>query len=540
MSKRSLLIVLIVVAVIDIIVWLLPVRWDLTDDRRYSLSPASKQLLRNTSDPIEITLFLQGDLNAGFRRLRKATQETIEEMAVYASVTGRQSSVSNLLADSLGLKPIIIHEREQNGKTAQTTVFPYALMRYKDKRTVVSLLQNTRGLSGEENLNASIEQLEFAFMEALHLLQQTETPRVAFIEGHGETDEAHTYDLMTALSRYFQVDRGVLGNDPHILDGYQAIIIANPQTAFSEADKFIIDQYIMRGGAVLWAVNGVQLSEEVLQTDGFTPVLPLDLGLSEMFFRYGVRINSALVQDIQCLPIPVNVSTDPTQTNLQPMPWTFAPLLLASQGSPITKDLGQVMSLFVSPIDAVGGDDGIEKRVLLATSTASRVTATPGEVDLSDMNPNLELFRYQYVPVAVSMEGSFSSVFAHRMTPESIIADEPVRKSGKPARQVVIASGSVLGNELQKGQPLPMGYDRYSGMQFSNRDMVVNAVLWLTDAEGLISLREKNIALRLLNDRRAHQQRQTIQLVSTISPVAILALIGGIVALVRRRKYQRI
>jgi len=383
-------------------------------------------------------------------------------------------------------------------------------------------------------------------MEALHLLQQTQTPRVAILEGHGEPDEAHTYDLMSALSKYFAVDRGAitlneLTNErvnEHVLDGYKAILIVNPQTAFSEAERFIIDQYIMRGGAVLWALNGVQLSEQVLQREGYTPVLPLDLGLQEMLFRYGVRVNPALVQDLQCLPIPVNVSADPQQPNFQPLPWTYAPLLLTSQGSPITKDLGQVMSTFVSPIDAVGGEDGIEKKVLLATSTASRVTATPGEVDLSDMNPDPATFHYQYVPVAVSMEGSFSSAFAHRMVPERVESDEPIRKQSTPTRQVVIGSGSVLLNEMQQRQALPMGYDRYSGMQFSNRDLLVNAVLWLTDAEGLISLREKEVSLRLLNDRRAHDERRTVQLVSTISPVALLALIGGIVYIIRKRKYS--
>ncbi len=539
MSKRSLLIVLSVVAVIDLIVCLLPVRWDMTDDKHYSLSGASKQLLRTTGEPVRITLYLQGDLNAGFRRLKKAAEETIEEMSVYADI---QSSCAQdpKEAESLGLHPTIIHEREQNGKTAQTTVYPYALVQYRDKKAVAVLLHNTRGLSGEENLNASIEQLEFAFMEALHQVLQNETPRVAFIEGHGETDELHTYDLMTALSRYYQVDRGQLTDDPHVLDDYKAVIIADPQTAFSEADKYIIDQYIMRGGAVLWAVNGVQLSEEVLQSEGYTPVLPLDLGITEMLFRYGIRISPALVQDLQCLPIPVNVSTDPTQTNLQPMPWTFAPLLLASQGSPVTKNLGQVMSMFVSPIDAVGGDDGIEKRVLLATSTASCVNPAPNEVNLSDMNPPTELFRYQYVPVAVSMEGVFHSVFAHRIVPEGINTDEPVRKQSIRTRQVVIAGGSILSNELLKGQPLPMGYDRYSGMQFSNRDMAVNSILWLTDADGLISLREKTVVLRLLNDKRAYDERLSVQLVSTISPIVILALIGCAVAIGRRRKYQRI
>ena len=517
-----------------------PVRWDLTDDKRYSLSEASKSLLRQTDAPIEVTLLLDGDLNAGFRRLKKATEETIEELAVYSDLKVVKDYKDN--KDSLGLRPIVIHEREQNGKTAQTTVYPYAIMRYKGRRAVVKLLNNTRGMSGEENLNASIEQLEFAFMEALHLLQQTETPRVAILEGHGEPDEAHTYDLMAALSKYFQVDRGAISDQSsvvssHILDGYKAIIVASPQTAFSDAERFIIDQYIMRGGAVLWALNGVQLSEQVLQREGFTPILPLELGLTDLLFRYGVRVNPALIQDIQCLPIPVNVSSDPQEPNLQPMPWTYAPLLLTSQGSPITKNLGQVMSTFVSPIDAVGGDDGIEKRVLLATSTASRVTATPGEVDLNEMNPDVSAFKYQYVPVAVSLEGSFASAYAHRMVPEGVESDGII-KQGEKTRQVVIGSCSVLINEVQKGQALPMGYDRYSGMQFSNRDVIVNAILWLTDADGLISLREKSVALRLLNDKRAHDERAKVQTVSVVTPIAVLALIGGLVWIIRKRKYE--
>ena len=378
----------------------------------------------------------------------------------------------------------------------------------------------------------------------MSLLLQTETPRIAILEGHGEPDEAHTYDLMTALSRYFQVDRGQINGidsivDVHILDDYKAILILAPQTPFSDQERFIIDQYLMRGGSILWAIDGIRLSEEVLQQEGFTPIIPLDLGLTEMFFRYGIRINPALVQDIQCLPIPVNVSSDPEHPNLQPMPWTYAPLLLTSQGSPITRNIGQIMSTFVSPIDAVGEDDGIEKRVLLATSTASRFTATPGKVDLNDMNPDIEQFKYQHIPIAVSLEGTFPSVYAHRMMPEGIRSDEPIHKQSTPTRQIVMASGSIVINEMQKGQILPMGYDRYSGMQFSNRDMIVNSLLWLTDAEGLISLRNKEVTLRLLNDKRAHDERLKVQLISSITPIAILALIGGMVMIIRKRKYQK-
>ena len=516
------------------------VRWDLTDDRHYSLSEATKTLLKQTDAPIEVTLLLDGDLNAGFTRLKKATEELLEEMSVYSDLrTSKDLTVSK---DSLGLRPIVIHEREQNGKTAQTTIYPYALISYKGRGAVVTLLKNTRGLSGEENLNNSIEQLEYAFAEALHRLQQTELPRIAIIEGHGEPDERYVWDLEQTLSQYFYVDRGAIiipeqGVDVHLLDGYKAIIIANPQTAFSDIERFIIDQYIMRGGTVLWVVNGVRFSNDVLQSDGFTPIIPLDLGITDMLFRYGIRINPALVQDLQCMTIPVNVSEDPQTPNLQPFPWTYAPLLLTSNSSPITRNTGQVMSTFVSPMDAVGGEDGIDKRVLLATSTATRVTATPGEVNLNDLQPDLEAFRYQYVPVAVSLEGTFNSAFAHRMMPDSIVSDEPIRKQSVATRQVVVGSGSIIMNEVERNQVLPMGYDRYNQIQFSNRDFIANALLWLTDSEGLIQLREKTVALRLLNDKRAHDERARVQFISTISPIAILALLGGVIWIIRKRKY---
>lgn len=519
------------------------VRWDLTDDRHYSLSEATKTLLKQTDAPIEVTLLLDGDLNAGFTRLKKATEELMDEMSVYADLSlTLPSREGTELQDSLGLRPIVIHEREQNGKTAQTTIYPYALISYKGRGAVVTLLKNTRGLSGEENLNNSIEQLEYAFAEALHRLQQTELPRIAIIEGHGEPDERYVWDLEQTLSQYFYVDRGAIiipeqGVDVHLLDGYKAIIIANPQTAFSDIERFIIDQYIMRGGTVLWVVNGVRFSNDVLQSDGFTPIIPLDLGITDMLFRYGIRINPALVQDLQCMTIPVNVSEDPQTPNLQPFPWTYAPLLLTSNSSPITRNTGQVMSTFVSPIDAVGGEDGIDKRVLLATSTATRVTATPGEVNLNDLQPDLEAFRYQYVPVAVSLEGTFNSAFAHRMMPDSIVSDEPIRKQSVATRQVVVGSGSIIMNEVERNQVLPMGYDRYNQIQFSNRDFIANVLLWLTDSEGLIQLREKTVALRLLNDKRAHDERARVQIISTISPIAILALLGGVIWIIRKRKY---
>ena len=521
-------------------------RLDLTDDQRYSLSAATKELLNELDAPVEVTVYLAGDLNPSFQRLKNATAEMVEEMGKLrpskSPLKGDFADPSSEDLSALGLTPIVIHERAHNGTTVQQTVYPYALVRYKGRRAVVSLLQNNRGMSGEENLNASIENLEYAFAEAIHQVQQTEVPRVAFLEGHGELPEQNVYDISLALSKYFQVDRGVLGSDPSVLDGYQAVVVADPQTPFSEADKYILDHYIQQGGNVLWVLNGVRFSEDVLAQSGFTPVLALDLNLTDMLFRYGVRVNPALLQDVQCLPVPVNVSSDPQQPNLQPVPWYYAPLLLTSQASPITRNIGQVSSMFASPVDVVGGEDGIRKEVLLATSTATRLIPTPAEVDLGDLNPDMSTFRYQYVPVAVALEGRFPSVFAHRMVPERIelaAAGGAIGGYSEVSRQVVVASGSVIRNEIQQGKALPAGYDRYSGMQFANRDFLVNAVLYLTDEQGLIPLRQKTIALRLLNDRRAHEQRTQMQLFSTITPVALLALIGLIVFLIRRYKYSR-
>lgn len=539
MRKRNLYIASIITVVIlaNVLVHCFVVRFDLTDDRRYSLSEATRQLLQTTAQPVEVTLWLDGELNSGFRRLKTATEELLDEMDVYADIryrTGSMDSVPQRLA------PIVIHERSRQGKTEQTTVYPYATVRYGANSAVVGLLRNTRGLSGEQNLNNSIENLEYAFAEALHALCQPSVPRVAFLEGHGELPERYVADLTEALAPHFRVDRGYPGYDPQPLMDYSALIIAAPVEPFSDADKYVIDQYIMNGGRVLWVIDGVRFSREVLSSDGFTPVIPLDLNLTDMLFRYGARVAPALVQDLQCLPVPADVSSDPAQPNYQPVPWTYAPLLLTSQVSPVTRNLGQVSCNFASPVEPVGDNDGIDKQILLATSSASRVTGTPAQVNLGELNPDPDLFRYQYIPVAMSLEGCFNSAFRHLGQPDSIHTSLPKRTQCEhPNRQIIIATGSIIRNDVQQGQPLPVGYDRYSGMQFSNRDFLVNCLLWLTDTDGLISLRQKTVALRLLNDERAHRYVTTIQAVSTLTPLILLALTGIIVLLIRRRLYTR-
>ena len=522
--------------VINLLVNLYVVRWDMTDDHRYSIAPTTKQLLQTLDGQLEVSILLDGELNAGFQRLQRATIELLEEFQARSENATIRYRVS---AENIpqGIPPTVIHERTHKGQTAQTTIYPFAILQYKGQKAVVELLRNNRGLSGEENLNHSIENLEFAFVEAIHTLTRDSIEKIAFLEGHGELSEREVFDLSQALSHYYQIDRGTLGNETDILNDYRVVIIADPQEPFSEKDKYILDQYLMQGGRILWVVNGVRFSNDYLSQSGMTPVIPLELKIDDMLFRYGVRVNPTLVQDLQCLPIPVDVSSDPQQPNWQPMPWTFAPLLLTSHTSPITRNLMQVSSTMASTIEFVGGEDGIQKEVLLATSSASRITGTPTQVDLGFDNANPEEYCYAYVPVAASMEGVFPSLFAHLLPPEEMILHSPMRKQSERTKQIVVASGSTIRNEWQQGQPLPLGYDRYTGTQFGNRDFMVNAVLYLADDTGWMSLRQKELTLRLINDQRAREQRIAAQVVSIVAPLLLLAMIAGGVIIIRKRRY---
>ena len=537
MKVRVGILILVALVLMNVLVHQLVCRWDMTDDKRYTISHPTKELLRSLDSPLTVTVLLEGELNAGFTRLQKAASELLSEFSIYTT----ERIESRPLGASLvqGLDPIVIHERTHKGKMAQTTVYPYAIVEYKGKKRVVNLLQNQRGLSGEENLNNSIENLEYSMVEAIRGLAQTKVEKVVFLEGHGELEEHDVYDLTQLLAQYYQVDRGCLGNEAGVLDGYAAVIIADPQLPFSEEDKYILDQYIMQGGRVLWVVNGVKFSSDFLASQGATPIVALDLDINDMLFRYGVRIRHGLVQDLQCLPVPVDVSTNPQQPNWQPMPWTYAPLLLTSQQSPITRNIAQLTATMASAVELVGGEDGIRKEVLLATSSASKLTAVPAQVNLSMGVDDEQSYQYAYIPVAVSLEGEFSSLYAHLGAPESIVASAPARKASVPTRQIVVAAGSAIRNEWQQNQPLPLGYDRYTKTQFGNRDFMLNAVLYLTDNEGWLQLRQKEITLRLLNDKRAQTARIQAQVMSMVIPLAILGLLGGVIVLMKKRKYVK-
>lgn len=532
-------------------------RIDLTTDKRYSISEQTKKLLKNTNQEFKVTVFLDGDLNPGFLRLKKSTIELLDEMSVYSKgmkITFENPSIASSESERMkkyaqletkGLTPTAIYERDKEGKSIQKIVFPWMQITYNGNIVNVNLLKNTRGLSGEENLNSSIENLEYEITDGIRRIVNSGVSKIAFIEGHGELSEAETYDISKTLSRYFQVDRGVLSTDATILKDYKAIIIAKPELPFSESDKYIIDQYIMNGGKVLWLIDAVRISRENLSTTGLSPAMELDLNLADQLFRYGIRINPVLIQDVQCVSMPVNIAPKNATPQFEPTPWYFSPLLLTSTKHPITKNVTEVKADFCSAIDLVGEETRKKAALLLATSDNSHIFGTPSTLDLSvQVNPqDKSYFNASFVPIAVLLEGEFESVFKNRNTPEGISNAFPFKDKVLKSRQIFVADGDIIRNETSgiasDSTTLALGYERFMNQQFGNSDFIKNAILYLADEQGWLQLRSKSIKLRLLNKKLVAEQKVFWQVINVALPIILLICFGIVYQIIRKRKYAR-
>ncbi len=556
--KKSLHIILFAIAVIA--VYFLSERYffriDLTSEKRYSLSDNTKKLLGSMEKELNVTVYLDGDLNAGFLRLRKATKEMLDEFSAYAGgnvrytfenpsagATNEDRDKKYEELEKRGMRGILVHDRDQEGQKMQKVVFPWMEISYNGKTRPVNLLKNVPDKSGEENLNTSIETLEYEITDAIRLMTTTEVPKVAFLEGHGEWVQPLVYDMSQELSRYYQVDRGSITDDPAILDNYKAIIVAGPTEKFSEKDKYALDQYIMKGGKVLWLLDGARISLDSLSTASQTVGIENNVNLGDQLFNYGVRINADLVQDVQCLLIPVNTARMGDQPKYEPMPWYYSPLALAVPVHPISKNLAPVKTEFVSSIDFVNNEMDVKKTPLLVTSTGTHVQNVPSIVSMEVVNveKNGYYFNRHNLMVGSVLEGVFPSAFKNRMVPEGIRSTEKTITESKPTKMVVIADGDVIRNDVQgKGENmniLPLGYDRYMNQQFSNKEFLLNAVNYLTDDDGWMSLRSREIKLRLLNKPAIIGQRTFWQVTNVVLPLLILGLFGLIFNLVRKRRF---
>ena len=532
-------------------------RLDLTEENRYSLSRASKDFVANVHEPLTVLLYLDGDLDANMLRLRRATEDMVRELNMYSSepltlefVNPNNATTEEeryAVYDELegrGLRGMSVTVRSRDGKMTEQVIFPWVEVCSSCDTMAVCLMQPSAQKTGEEAVNSAIADLEYLFVDAIRVLNRREVVKVAFIEGHGELSEEFTYDASDALSRYFQVDRGVLGVDASVLDDYAAIIIAKPLDKYSESDKFIIDQYIMRGGRVLWLLDGAQMSSDMLSEGGATPLVAMDVNLNDQLFRYGVRLTPTIVEDMQCAYMPINVSRPGEQPRFEPIPWFYTPLLQGSPYHPITKTLQAVKADFASGIEIVGDTVGVRKEVLLISSNASHVDVAPTEIDVMraiNVEPK-EYFTTQYVPIAVALEGEFQSIYKHRMIPEGVMANGVINQS-VPTRMVVVADGDIIRNDVEQHREglmlVPLGYDRVTRQTHGNKDFVVNTMLYLTDDEGIMQLRNRRIDLRLLNRAIVESQRNIWVWINTLLPIGMLLVFGVVFLGNRKRKYVK-
>ncbi len=555
-----------IVVLVNIIAAYVNTRIDLTAEKRYSLSPATKTLLRKLDDVVFFKIYLSGDLPPGFQRLSNETREMLDEFRAYSdqvqyefvnpsenSNAKDRNDTYRLLVER-GLQPTDLRVTTKEA-SSQLIIFPGAIVSYRGRQVPVQLLMAQLQQDPNMVLNTSIQSLEYNLASAIKNLATAVKPRIAIIEGQGELDQMETIDLHNSLSDFYNVDRVTLNNkipslairlktdsaNDVLVNKYRAIIIAKPTKPFDERDKFLIDQFIMRGGKVLWLIDPVFASMDSLQKYNSTMGIPNYVNLEDMLFNYGVRLNVDLVQDMNALPIPVKTGQIGNQPQFDYFKWFFFPVLMPSINHPVVNGLNAIKTEFLSTLDTVTAQ-GIRKTILLETSQYSRTVSAPALIDLDILKkqPNERMFNKGPLPVAVLLEGEFASAFLFRIPPE--LTDNPAldfKPKSKKTKMIVIADGDVVKNQFHysQGYPLPLGFDQYTKQTFGNKDLALNAVNFLCDDSGLISVRSRELKLRMLDTNKIAKQRLYWQLLNILLPVLFIAAFGIVKYRLRKRAY---
>ncbi len=534
-------------------------RFDLTTEKRYTLDRNTKDVLSNLDDIVHVKVYLDGELPLGFRYMQRELSELLGEFEVYGkrmfqfelidptSSTNKAEREAMLrdLTDK-GLEPTNVQERDPKGGSTQRIIFPGAVVSYKGREAVVNLLKNNPALSGDENINISIQGFEYAILSAMLKLQPDSLPKLAFVHGHGQLDEFETGDIAQELVGQFEVHRVMLGGEVGGLDPYSVVIMAGPTKRVSEADKLVLDQYIMGGGKVLWFVDGVTVSIDSLSNGATTLAYPNNHNLEDILFKYGARVNPTLIQDMQCSVIPVNVSLPGQDSRFAPAPWVYYPLLNSPSNHPITRNLNIVSAKFVSPVDTVGLNPEVQKQILLKTSPYTRTVNVPAFINLAqiEQSPLERDFTQSNLPIAVLLEGEFPSVFTNRPLASLNNGNSfRFRENSLPTRMIVVADADIIRNDVSRrgdgAYITPLGYDRYTNQTYGNKDLVVNMVNYLSDDMGLMNLRSREFKLRLLDKNKVLEQRTKWQLLNLVVPSAVLLLFVIAWLLVRRKRYAK-
>ncbi len=550
---------LAIILLINYIVSFVHFRIDLTAEKRYTLTDQTKELLKNLDDIVYFKVYLDGDLPAGFSRLRNSTKELLDEFRVYGNdnihyefinpselkdKTARDELYRDLYKK--GLDPTNMKEKDEEGKTSQKIIFPGTVVTFQSKELAVNLLKNNISMPPEVNLNNSIQDLEYEFVRIIKKLSTEKTPKIGFIEGHGELSDIQVADITNALFDFYSVKRVKIAANLDALKDFDVIVIAQPDTLFDEKDKFIIDQFIMNGGKSLWLIDAVKIDLDSLAYTNATIGMVNYTNIEDQLFKYGVRVNPVLVQDLQCAVIPINTAVVGAPPQFAPSAWYYFPLIAPPSSHMITKNLNLLKSEFANTIDTVGEGLNIKKTILLYSSQYSKTISAPARVSLDIMKyePDKRMFSSPYLPMAVLLEGEFESLFKNRITPDiAFNKDIGFKEYSVPTKMIVVADGDMIRNLYRKenGQitPYPLGFDRYTGQTYGNKEFILNAINYLCDDSGLLSLRAREIKLRLLDKAKIMDEKFKWQLINTILPIAFIIAFGIVIGIYRKRKYAK-
>jgi ABC-2 type transport system permease protein len=530
-------------------------RYDLTEDKRFTLSGPTKAVLKKLKNDVFVQVYLDGEIPIPLKRLKRSVSEMLDEFRIASGHkidfefinpagdkdTKRREALYQSLADK-GLNPIRLEAADAEGGSTKKIIFPGMIINYNGAEVPVNFLNNSTA-SYEQNILRSMEGMEYEMIQTISTLTSDSIHKVAFIEGQDEIPEVATADITMNLARFFTVDRGVLGGKPGILDKYSAVIIAGPEKPFSEPDKLVLDQYIMNGGKVLWLIDEVKVNADSL-VYGETVGLYRPLNLEDQLFRYGARINPAIVQDLECAAIRLMVMSGGTRKEVVSAPWVYYPLLRPSTDHPVTRNINRVQGQFTNFIDTVGLDPAVKKKILLSSSQLSRTITPPVMITLkeAEQRASEKDFNKANLPVAVLLDGVFTSAFKNRMV-DNLTADRnlKIKAESKPTRMIVVADADIIRNEVSRSgmneTPLPLGRDKYTGQIFGNTDFLINCMNWLVDENGLMNLRSRELKMRLLNKQEIKTQRLKWQLLNVAGPVIIVALSGFIFGYFRKKRY---
>lgn len=532
--------------------------FDLTEDKRFTLTEPTVELLEELDDVVYVRILLEGEFPAGFKRLQRATLEMLNDFRKRSSFIEFEFEdpneggidVVNRRREEMakeGITPTMFRLKDVEG-TTEKLIYPYAIFYYRGRNIAVNLLENQRGLNQDVVLNNSVSLLEYKFANAIQKLQQPSKPILAFTTGRGELTELQTRDLLGTLQPYYEVGRFNLDSAYQIPQQIELLMVAKPRGGFTDRDKFILDQYVMNGGRILWMLDRLNAELDSMATQrNFIP-LEYPLNLDDLLFRYGVRLEPNLVLDLQCSKIPQVIGMQGGNPQIELFDWYYHPVVLPQSNHPIVKGLDNVNLFFPNRIDTVKTKTDIQKTVLLSSSQYSREQYSPVRLNFEILryDPDPSKFNKPNIPLAVLLEGEFTSLYENRVTEGMLAGLKQIGaeyKSQSPLnRMIVISDGDLAANVIndrQTGAVMPLGYNRYDRRQYGNKDFLLNCIEYLLDGGGVIEARGKEIKLRLLDAVRAEEQKSLWQFVNLGIPLVLLMGFALLFNYLRRKRYTK-